>query len=369
MTRTHARIGTTVIVTLTVTAAISSVWHLTARDHDGPDGRSRAIFLRAPAGTRPTMRHTVIDGLDGAVLPNGRLLTPAGIEVGIDAPKPFGLALSPNGQVVAPINSGASRFSLTLIRQWTSPAPSVARRGVNATFMGIVFSADSSRFFASGGENGNIWVGDTSANAIVGSINLNGAAHPFPAPLDVTRNPPGRFKGAYPGNMTFDRSGRFLFVVDQGSFDVFVIDTNAVTTGTDAAGQLTEPNNFGAVVARAKAGRYPYAVAASADGRTLLVGNVGIFQYTHLTPTNPTGDANKDYPLGYPAVGYPDDVEHAKTIRIKKVDPRNLPDSLRDPAGIRVGYVDHDMDYTVPGLGSPNAPEASSVYASTSPTR
>jgi hypothetical protein len=163
--------------------------------------------------------------------------------------------------------------------------------------------------------------------------------------------------------MTLDRAGRFLFAVDQGSFDVFVIDTSALTTGTDAAGKLTEPNNFGAVVARAKSGRYPYAVAASADGRTLLVGNVGIFQYTHLTPQTPTGDANADYPLGYPAVGYPDEVEHAKTIRIKKVDPRNLPDSLRDPAGIRVGYVDHDMTYTVPGLGSPNAAESSSVYA------
>lgn len=194
------------------------------------------------------MRHTMIDGLDGAVLPNGRLLTPAGIEIGVNAPKPYGLALSPDGQVVATTNSGASRFSITLVRQWSS-TPSVTQIPVNATFMGVVFSADGSRFFASGGENGNIWIGDTNAGKIVGSINLNGAAHPLAAPLNVTTNPPGRFKGAFPGNLTLDRLGRFLFVVDQGSFDVFVIDTQALTTGTDATGRLTEPNNLAAVVA------------------------------------------------------------------------------------------------------------------------
>src|SRR5262249_17990933 len=47
---------------------------------------------------------------------------------------------------------------------------------------------------------------------------------------------------------------------------------------------------------------------------------------------------------------------------INKVDPRNLPDSLQDPDGIRCGYVPASRLYTVPGLGSPNAPESSSVF-------
>src|SRR5262249_31735990 len=149
-------------------------------------------------------------------------------------------------------------------------------------------------------------------------------------------NPPGRYKGAYPGSLTLSRDSRYLFIVDQGSFDVFVVDTQVLHTGRDPMGRLTEPNNFEAVGGRAKAGRYPYAVATSPDGRTLLVGNVGLFQYTHLRPENPTGDSNRDYPLGYPGTVYPDDVDNAKTIRIKKVDPRHLPESLRDPDGIRV---------------------------------
>jgi hypothetical protein len=362
MTRRHLMAGAFVTSALAAAAVVPATRRLAVDERHGSGESSRAIFLRAPAGMRPATRHTTIDGLSAAVLPNGRLLTPAGIEIGVDAPKPFGLAVSPDGRVVATINSGASRFSITLIRDWTSSAPLVKRIPVNATFMGIAFSADGSRFFASGGENGNLWIGDANAGTIIGSINLNGPSHPFAAPLNVTTDPPGRYKGAYPGNLTFDRSGRFLFVVDQGSFEVFVVDTQSLTTGTDASGRLTEPNNFAAVAGRARSGRYPFAVTTSADGRSLLVGNVGVFQYTHLTPANPTGNSNQDYPLGYPAAGYPDEVENAKTIRIKKVDPRHLPDSLRDPDGIRVGYIDHDVDYTVPGLGSPNAPESSSVY-------
>src|SRR5262249_1598597 len=131
--------------------------------------------------------------------------------------------------------------------------------------------------------------------------------------------------------------------------------------GVNASGAIIEPNNFAAVVGRAQGGRYPYGIAASNDGR-LFVANVGVVQYAHLTPPNPTGDPNKDYPLGYPATSWPDDMRQDKTIAIKKVDPRNLPTTLRDPDGIRVGYIDNDLDYTVPGLGNPNVAASSSVY-------
>lgn len=324
---------------------------------------SKSLYFRAPAGTRPTTRHVQIDGYDAAVLPNGRLLTPVGVEVGVGAPRPYGMALSPDGTTLATINSGASRFSISLVRNLGSATPSVTRVDVSSTFMGITFSADGARFFASGGENGIVWVGDTATSQIVGSVNLNGAAHTITSPWTVTNNPSPRFKGTFPGNLTLAPNGRYLYVVDQGSFNVFVIDTTRITTGVNASGQVLEPNNFAAVVGQAKAGRYPYALTTTADAKQLLVANVGVFQYRHLTPVNPTGDPNKDYPLGYPATAYPEDSEHDKTIKIKKVDPRNLPDSLRDPEGIRVGYIDQDIDYVVPGVGSPNVPESSSVFA------
>jgi hypothetical protein len=228
--------------------------------------------------------------------------------------------------------------------------------------MGVTFSPDSSRFYAAGGENGMIWVGDTASAKVIGSVNLNGSAHPFGAPMNPATNPSGRFKGTFPGNLTLGGpNGRYLYVVEQGSFNVFVVDTTRISTGVNASGFITEPNNFAAVVGHAKAGRYPYGIAASADGK-LFVANVGIFQYAHLTPRNLTGDSNTDYPLGYPGTTWPNDMENDKTIRIKKVDPRNLAPTLRDPAGIRVGYIDQDIDYTIPGLGSPNVQESSSIY-------
>src|SRR5262249_46236255 len=126
--------------------------------------------FQAPAGELPTLREFNIDGYKGAILPNGRFITPAGAEVNVDAPKPFGMALSADGKTLATINSGASRFSVTLVRNPADPNPQATRIDVNATFLGVVFSQGGSRFFASGGENGNIWVGDTASAKIIGSI-------------------------------------------------------------------------------------------------------------------------------------------------------------------------------------------------------
>jgi len=334
----------------------------TLAEPDGGAGGSKAIRFRAPAGNLPATRHISIGGYDGAVLPNGRLITPAGREVTVNAPKPFGLALAPNGTMLATVNSGVGPFSVSLIKNINTSAPTTTVVPVSSAFMGVAFSPDSTRFYAAGGENGMIWVGDTATARVIGSVNLNGPAHAFGAPMDPAANPSGRFKGTFPGNLALaGPNRRYLYVVEQGSFNVFIVDTTQIATGLNGSGFIVEPNNFGAVVGRVKAGRYPYGIAASADER-LFVANVGVFQFAHLTPGSPTGDPNQDYPLGYPGTSWPNDMEHDKTITIKKVDPRNLPITLRDPAGIRVGYIDHDVSYTIPGLGSPNVDESSSVY-------
>ncbi len=315
----------------------------------------------APAGNRPATRHVMIDGLDAAVLPSGRLVTPAGVEIGVTAPKPNGLALSPDGTTLVTSNDGVGPFSATLIRDFATSTPKVARVDVDAAFMGVTFSPDGAHFYLSGGENGNIWIGDTAANAIVGSVNLNGAAHPLTGPLAVNAPPPNRFKGTFPGNLALSPDGRFLYIVDQGGFLVHVVDTSKLTLGADASGNVVEPNNFGALAGTMPSGRYPFGISLSRDGSRLFVTNVGLFQYTHLLPKNPTGVADVDFPLCYPGAGYPEETESDRTLLIKPVDARALPTSLRDPDGIRCGYVKNTLSYLVPGLGSPNAPESSSV--------
>jgi DNA-binding beta-propeller fold protein YncE len=337
-------------------------WGLYAQRNPSLARSSDFLNFAAPAGNRPATANTVIDGVSVAVLPNGRLVTPAGIEVSVQAPKPFGLALSPDGQMLATLNSGARPFSLTLISDLASSTPAVKRIDVNASFMGVTFSPDSQRVYLSGGENGNIWIGDTAQGKIVGSVNLNGSGHPLDRPLHVVNTPTNRFKGAFPGNMVISSSGRYLYVVDQGSFKVFVIDVSRIKTGVDPLGRIEEPDNFEAIVAGVRVGRYPYGITLSPDDRTLFVTHVGVFEYTHLRPENPIGNDNIDYPLCYPGAGYPDETEHSRQIQITKVDPHNPPSDLRDPDGIRCGYIPIDRSYTVPGLGDPNAPQSSSVY-------
>jgi DNA-binding beta-propeller fold protein YncE len=349
----------------TRTAAEEAATATSASAISGGARSSKFLRFHAPAGERPTALATTIDGRSGAILPNGRFVTPAGVEVNVGSTKPFGMAVSPDEQTLATINSGAGPFSVTLIRGARGASPTPALIPINATFMGVVFSPDGKLFYASGGDNGNLWVGDVASATLVGSINLNGAAHPLDRPLSPNANPALRFKGAFPGNMALSRDGRMLYVVDQGSFQVFAIDTTKVVTGVDATGNIVEPDNFAAVAGQVKVGRYPFGISLSADERTLLVSNVGVFQYTHLRPASPTGDSNADYPLCIPGVGYPDEVNAPKTIKIKKIDATTisgLPTSLQDPEGIRCGYVPADVTYTIPALGSPNVAESSSVY-------
>ena len=325
-----------------------------------PAAATKSVLFSAPAGTLPATEHTPIDGYDAAILPTGRIITPVGTEVSVGAPKPYGMALSADGSVLGTINSGVGPFSVTLIRNLAG-APQTKVVTLDATFQGITFSRDGLRFFASGGEDGLVWVGDSATGAIMAVVNLNTPAHALSGPINPASTPPGTFHGSFPGSMTLDLTGHYLYVVDQGGFLVHTIDTtkiDVINHGILAA----DPNNFPAVIGTSKTGRYPFAIAASPDRGSLFVANVGIFQYKHLDPVNPTGDRNHDYPVGYPGTSYPDDMENDKTIQIKKVDPRNLPPTLQDPNGIRVGYIPQDTTYTIPGLGSPNVPESSSVY-------
>lgn len=238
----------------------AGAWVIAAQRGTSDARGSDFVAFSAPAGDRPATTNTLIDGVNAAVLPNGRLVTPAGTEVSVLAPKPFGMALSPDGRVLATLNSGAAPFSLTLITQLDRSAPIVRRVDVNASFMGVTFSPDSRRVYLSGGENGNIWIGDTVAGKIIGSVNLNGPTHPLDRPLNVLATPLRRFKGAFPGNMALSTDGRLLYVVDQGAFHVHVIDVSKIQTGFDAQGRISEPDNFAALIGHVKVGRYPFGI-------------------------------------------------------------------------------------------------------------
>src|SRR5262245_25102600 len=149
MSQYVARHKTLVVVISAAFIVLIGAW--VAADRGGGDARSSDFLsFSAPAGNRPATTNTTIAGMSGAILPNGRFVTPAGIEVNVLAPKPFGLALSPDGNMLATVNSGAGPFSLTLISQIKSATPAVKRIDVDASFMGVTFSPDSRRVYLSG---------------------------------------------------------------------------------------------------------------------------------------------------------------------------------------------------------------------------
>ena len=71
-----------------------------------------AADYRAPAGTRPAIRHPGAP----SILPGGRIIAPTGRQY-VTGPGPFGLALSPSHRIVLSVNSGPERFSLTLLER------------------------------------------------------------------------------------------------------------------------------------------------------------------------------------------------------------------------------------------------------------
>ncbi len=330
---------------------------------------SNAGALSSPAGNAQASTRASIDGLAGAVLPNGRLLTPAGTQVSVQYPKPHALCLSPDGTTVITVNlmgvnaQGLFPYGITKITGLASAAPTAAVSPVDATYNGCAFSKDSSRYYVAGGDNGNVWIGDTASGQWIGSINLSGVGRSLPKPLSPT-DPSlivRSVKAAFPGKMRLSPDGRWLYVVDQGAFKLHVIDTSKLVTGQPGA-PISEPDNFAAVVNSVDTGWYPYAVNLSPDGRQLFVANIGVFRYSHLAPSTITGVKGDDYPLCYPAAGYPEEMQEPRTITVKPVDSRNLPASLREANAIRCGYVTREKTITVPAVGDPNADESSSLY-------
>ena len=151
-------------------------WTFAAQRGEARGRLSDFLRFSAPAGDRPATTDTVIDGVRAAILPNGRFVTPAGTR----GERPGAEAVR-HGVVAKRRDAGdAQQRRRTVLADVDCATqqrrtPSVKRIDVNASFMGVTFSPDSRRVYLSGGENGNIWIGDAVAGQIIGSVNLNGA--------------------------------------------------------------------------------------------------------------------------------------------------------------------------------------------------
>ena len=139
--------------------------------------KSDPWIISAPADEQ----YVIIDKTGQTIIPNGRILTPAGKSI-VVAPHPYGLTLSPDGNTAITANSGTSPLSITIIRNILSDNPEVQQippgpatdKGVLASvFMGLAVSNDNSVVYVSGGQENKIYIFDLKTGEKKDSIDCS----------------------------------------------------------------------------------------------------------------------------------------------------------------------------------------------------
>ena len=262
----------------------------------------------APAGDD----YCVLDTVGTSVIPNGRLVQPAGKTYRV-APHPFGIALSQDGTIAVTANSGTSPLSLSILKNIHTGDPDISQipdgpttdQGVLASvFMGIAISPDNQTIYAAGGQTNRIYLFDLNTRESKGYISCAAEIDG----IDYTHG--------YLGDLRINETGTRLYVVDQINFIMLEID-------------LEEEK----VLNRVPTGRYPFGICLSPDESRVYVANVGMFEYSRIASLD--ADSMDQTSLDYPAFAY---------------------GSKEMVEGI------HNDSTNIPGLGDPNVPESFSVW-------
>ncbi len=267
------------------------------------------FLISAPAGNQ----YTHINKSGETVIPNGRIITPAGKCYTI-APHPYGLAISRDGDIAVTANSGTSPLSITIMRNLNSgdpqiqqvpPGPATDKGVLASVFMGLAISPDNKLVYVAGGQENKIFVFDITSGARLGAIDCS------------SKDSRADYSHGYIGDMVLSRDGSRLYAVDQVGFRMLVIDL-----------MLKK------VLYNVPVGRYPFGITLSPDGQTAYVANVGMYQYS-LIKRKKKGEW-KNGTLDFPAFAY---------------------GTKEAEAGI------HNDTLEVPGLGPVNSDESFSVWA------
>ncbi|NVO19799.1 MAG: bifunctional YncE family protein/alkaline phosphatase family protein [Bacteroidetes bacterium] len=266
-------------------------------------------LISAPAGNQ----FTHIDRNGTTVIPNGRLLTPLGVNYTV-APHPYGLALSNDGSIAVTANSGIQPLAITILRniksgnpeiQQVPPGPKTDGGVLASVFMGLAVSPDNKVVYVSGGQENKVFIFDIQTGARIAEINCGFKDSKY----DYTHG--------YIGDMVLSQDGKRLYAVDQIGFRMIILDTESKK-----------------LISSVPVGRYPYGIALSPDEKTVFVANVGMYKYSLIKRKN-KGEW-KNGTMDFPAFAY---------------------ESEEAEEGI------HSDSLEVPGLGPVNSDESFSVWA------
>jgi DNA-binding beta-propeller fold protein YncE len=315
--------------------------------------KPKLYTISAPAGDQ----YTIINKEGVTVIPNGRLLTPAGRQL-IVAPHPFGLALSSDGKFAVTANSGTSPLSISVISNLDAePSMRQIPEGYNtdkgvleSVFMGLAITPDNNKVYVAGGQANRIFLFDLKTGIKTDSVDCSVSE-------DGIRWPDG-----YIGDMTLTKDGNWLFAVDQMNFRLAVIDTRKMK-----------------MVRSVATGRYPFGVTLTADEKKLYVANVGMFQYSKIGDIEKNKDVKNA--LDFPAFAYGSE-EMKNGIKKDSLDIPGLGDpnsemsfsvwsisleNINDPqvvSRIKTGNLVGEMVEGIPAVGgsSPNSLVAAGSY-------
>ena len=267
-------------------------------------------YLRAPAGKEYAR---VVPG-GTTILPNGRFLTPKGQRL-YASENLWYVSVRPDGKVLAGMSEGA--LVVYPLPAKTGDTPRVI------TFKDLwpvgIFTKDGSRFIVSDGDSGGIQIFDTAGWETPA---LRPSDTPFlkieQKPIQTISANSGSFNASYINDLVLSPDGKYAYGVDIAHQRLVVFNLA-----------------LGTVAASVKAGREPYAVALSEDGKRLYLANIGIFDYTAIPPAKDGSGADKRG-ISRPAFGFP---------------------SKESEEGVK-NFEGRD----IAGLGSPQVPDAQSVW-------
>jgi YVTN family beta-propeller protein len=219
----------------------------------------------AAAAAVAVAEHAGPQGDGTAITPVGWRVTPTGQQLQLGE-RPYGLALSPDGKTALVSNDGVAHQSLMVVDTASGAVTqTIPYEWPQALFLGIAFSPDGTRAYASAGSNNLI-----RTYTVSGGHLTEGA----PIPL-ATTDAGGNTISPFPAGLTVSADGKALYVADNLSNALSIVDLPAGTetrvplsTTTCTIGDWGDTSNGTACL-------FPYTVALSRDGSRAYVSNWG----------------------------------------------------------------------------------------------
>lgn len=235
-----------------------------------------------------------------SIIPNGRVIKPIGEYIRI-SPDPFGMTLSPDGSLALAVHYDLLSVINTQNLSDKKVASPFQKKG---SYMGAAIRQDNKIAYLSGGDNGDIIFFDLKKNEVIQRISINGVW--------------GKetFKDSFTGDIRLSKDGKTLYILDQFNFRMVTmsLETNSV---------------MGSI----PVGRFPFGIDIAPNGKFAYVANTGIYDYP-LAPGLKKDNLEK-VGLDFPPYGIP---------------------SREAIEGVTIA------GQKIPGLGSPQVPQAVSVW-------